>query len=177
MTQDKFVSDYEAAELAARRNATHGGHPGNCSTPADPMRPHVVGAIGELAFARAFGLPVGAVHASGGDDGVDFHVRLQIGGGVVADILVDVKTTERNPPELMVKKEHLQKNKTHVYVLSVLRDGVPVLMGWETRFVMALMPTRTFGGVEKHCRAVDQLRPMGQLVNLFAMRDLMEIER
>jgi hypothetical protein len=180
-TKDEWVSEYdgadkEARELAQRRNASHGGHPGNCSTPGDPLAPHVKGAMGELAFARAFGLPVGAVHASGGDDGVDFHVRLHCGGNIVADILVDVKTTERTPPELMVKREHLQKNKTHIYVLAILRDGVPTLVGWETRFVVALMPIRKYGANEVHCRAADQLRPMDQLVNLFAMRQT-EIEK
>jgi len=155
----------EADRIGRDRNAAHAGN----STPrffADPDEEDRIGARGEMCFATAFGLDVDRAVRVNGDEGVDFRVCF----GARA-MTIDVKTF-RNPIHLLVKQAELVRGAgADVYVLAHCDRDAIVLVGWETRSIMALMPVAEFGyGIVSHYRLRDELRPMAQLLNLLAMR-------
>jgi hypothetical protein len=154
----------EAQALGARRNLSHQG----AGTPrfyADADEENRIGAAGEYAFARSFGLVVDEVSHPEGDGGCDFRVPM-----AGRELRIDVKTC-RKPVYLLVKKADLSRKGADVYVLAHFDRDHVVFVGWETWGVMALMPVADFGyGITSHYRAREELRPMSQLVNLLAMR-------
>ena len=159
-----WADDYDrATELGKQRN---GAHP--TGTPRlydDPNVENVIGVRGEFAFARAFALHIDEQIRPAGDNGVDF--RVTIAG---REITIDVKTAQR-APYLLVKEHDIGRCADWI-VLACFDRGAVSFIGWETRAVMSLMPVASFGaGIRSHFRARDQLRPMGQLVDLMALRD------
>ncbi len=154
----------QAQELGARRNLAHDGI-GSPRFFADPDEENRIGAAGEYAFARSFGLEVDPQSHPEGDGGSDF--RVPIAQRVVR---IDVKTC-RKPVYLLVKKGDLSRGGADIYVLGHYDRDHVVFVGWETAGVMGLMPTADFGyGITSHYRPREELRPMAQLVNLLALR-------
>ena len=79
---------------------------------------HFVGAKGEIAFARLFGLTVEMVHKPEGDDGVDFFMDGKC---------IDVKTSEAPFPKLISKKS---KIRADIYVLAHTKKNKVAFLGW-----------------------------------------------
>jgi len=160
---DDVTEDGEARRIAEQRQAVHAKH----TTPRlydDPCRENEIGVIGERAFARAFGLQHDDRILAEGDGGCDFRVILG-----KRNVTIDVKTAAR-PVYLLVKTADIASG-ADLYVLAHLDRGAVSFVGWETRAIMALMPTAEFSpGIESHFRHREQLRPMGQLVDLMALR-------
>jgi hypothetical protein len=131
----------------------------------DPNTEDLIGAAGELAFARAFGFQVDRSSRPLGDRGIDFTTSVN---GV--PMTIDVKTY-RLPYHLLVKVSEIN-NCADVLVLAQFDYGMVSLLGWEHRNMMRKSPTNDFGrGIVSHFRLRHQLRPMDQLVDILTMRD------
>ena len=163
-----MTGEPDPVALGTMRNAAHGNGGTPRLYPEDPARENIVGAIGEVWFARLYGLKVNEENMPEGDGGIDFVVNLN-----GRDVAIDVKCAQRRPPYLLVKESHLHKHPAaDFYVLGMLDRGQVTFVGWETRGIMALMPTGVFNSdVEKsYFRRAESLRPMQQLTELFSLR-------
>jgi hypothetical protein len=151
-------------EIAATRHGCKNGNGTPRRNPDDPLDEDRVGAMGELAFARAFGFEVDETPRPAGDGGIDFRFSIN-----QKPVTIDVKTA-RMPRYLLVTKEG---KCADLFVLAAFDRGAVFFLGWETAAVMRCMPTTTFSenGPTSHFRPASELRPMGQLVNLLATRD------
>ena len=84
---------------------------------------------------------------------------------------IDVKTYQR-PYHLLVKVDEMP-TCAYLLVLCHFDYGMVSILGWETRGIMSMMPTREFvPGIRSHYRLREQLRPIRQLADLLAMRDV-----
>ncbi len=113
-----FLTDQEmnqANELADIRN---NGMTQYLNKPGQNRLQHFIGAKGEIAFARLFGLEVEMIQKPEGDDGVDF---------ILDGRSIDVKTTEHQYPKLIMRKN---KIRSDVYVLAHSKGNKVTLMGW-----------------------------------------------
>ena len=113
-----FLTDQEmnqANELADIRN---NGMTQYLRKPGQNRLQHFIGAKGEIAFARLFGLTVEMVQKPEGDNGVDFFMDGKS---------IDVKTTEHQYPKLIMRKN---KIRSDVYVLAHSKGNKVALMGW-----------------------------------------------
>jgi hypothetical protein len=121
----------------------------------------LIGAMGEIAFAKAFGFEVDMTPRPDGDGGVDF-VFWRKGKRKT----IDVKTANRAPYLLVT--ERTMRKCADIVVLGAHDRGEVTFIGWEVKGVMSTMPTADFGlgpNNLSHFRAASELRPMGQLVN------------
>ena len=113
-----FLTDQEmnqANELADIRN---NGMTQYLRKPGQNRLQHFIGAKGEIAFAKCFGLTVEMIQKPEGDNGVDF---------ILDGRSIDVKTTEHQYPKLIMRKN---KIRSDVYVLAHSKGNKVVLMGW-----------------------------------------------
>lgn len=83
---------------------------------------HYVGALGEIAFARTFGLTVEMVQKPNGDDGVDFWLNGKS---------IDVKSTKVKFPKLISNNDETLRSQ--IYVLAHINEPKVSLMGWITK--------------------------------------------
>jgi hypothetical protein len=153
-----------ADELAAIRQECKGENSSPRINPDDPLAENRVGAAGELAFANAFGFEVDGIAHPNGDGGVDF--RCLVNGRKVT---IDIKTAN-TARYLLIPREAIRKC-ADILVLCAYDRGVVQFIGWETRSIMACMPTANFGLCLSHFRPASELRPIGQLVQLLADRE------
>ncbi len=131
----------------------------------DPNTEDIIGAAGEVAFAKAFGFQADSSSKPGGDCGIDFGTSIN---GV--PLTIDVKTY-RQPYHLLVKVSEI-RNCADILVLAHYDHGMVSILGWEHKFMMRRSPTHDFGrGIVSHFRLRHQLRPIDHLVDLLAMRD------
>ena len=105
----------QANELADIRN---NGMNQYLRKPGQNRLQHFIGAKGEIAFAKVFGLTVEMVQKPEGDNGVDFFMDGRS---------IDVKTTEHQYPKLIMRKN---KIRSDVYVLAHSKGNKVALMGW-----------------------------------------------
>ena len=172
--------DPEAIEVARIRD---GAHPGNPIDDAgdDGAKCQLLGATGEVLFARTCGLPVDKRALPGGDGGVDFVAEfLTTHGRGTRVVTIDVKSAQA-ALFLFIKEPDIVRC-ADILVLCAL-DGpkateknpnplrTPRLVGWEHKAVMQLMPVADFGhGQRNYYRAASELRPMSQLSAILALR-------
>lgn len=152
-------------EIARARFDCKDGRNSNCNPTDDPYHSDRIGVLGEVAFAKAYGFAIDPRPKPQGDGGVDFVFTIN-----GRPITIDVKTA-LIPRYLLVQKQSMGQC-ADILVLQEFDRGVVRAIGWETRSVMAVMPTIVFnaGTPPAHFRAASELRPMGQLANLLAMR-------
>lgn len=165
MNTDDMVR--RAHEIARIRTGSHSAQSNAARDIAGRGRLHadVIGALGELVFAEAFGLQV-RVSAPHGDGGVDWAIEIH-----GQPLLLDVKATDEKDPCLMVPDYEIDK-PTDVYVLVQWFHNHGRILGWEHRAILRCMPKHDFGrGVPTHYRHWTQLRRVVQLAELLAMRD------
>jgi hypothetical protein len=166
------ASDYNLAqEIAGERESAH-DHEGHHAHPENPLIPHKIGCLGEIVFAREFGLSVDRTRRSDGDSGCDFIVQAGI-----RRLKIDVKTNRHPDPYLLVETEKIRRS--HIYVLAhafMADDESPYtarLLGWEIAGIVACYPIRDFGhGMRNHWMPANALRPMQQLRELLAIARL-----
>lgn len=79
---------------------------------------HFIGALGEIAFGRLFGLEVEMIQKPQGDDGVDFFMDGRS---------IDVKTSEAPFPKLISLKS---KIRADIYVLAHTKKNKVAFLGW-----------------------------------------------
>jgi hypothetical protein len=125
----------------------------------------LIGAMGEIAFAKAFGFEVDMTPRPDGDGGVDF-VFWRKGKRKT----IDIKTANRAPYLLVT--ERAMRKAADILVLAVHDRGEITFIGWETKGIMSTMPTADFGLGLSHFRAASELRPMGQLCNYLGAADV-----
>lgn len=144
-----------------RRESKRGGP--NSTWDAD-----LIGAMGEIAFAKAFGFEVDMTPRPDGDNGVDF-VFWRKGKRKT----IDVKTASK-PVYLLVTRDAM-RNSADILVLGAYDRGEVTFLGWETKGIMATMPVADFGlGPDKpsHFRLASELRTMGQFCNYLGGADV-----
>ena len=152
-----------SAEYAARLRNGASWHNHPRLDPEHPDYENIIGAEGERFFANAFGLPW-KLNSPGGDGGVDF--RICING---QPITFDIKTFQ-HPFNLLVKVADI-KQAADIFVLCGYWNGLITMLGWDHRAIMVRMPVVTIKLVPSYCRPRENLRPMGQLIDLMARRD------
>ena len=128
----------------------------------DPNKEDTIGVAGETTFARRYGLEVDERILPDGDGHIDFIVKINN-----LDISIDVKTAQR-AYNLLIKEWEI-KECADILVLAEYDDGVVKLLGWETKEVMRLMPTKVFSslGINNFYRHNSRLRPMMHLDEIF----------
>jgi len=148
----------DALSIAATRTEAH-----RHSTSTRPLSEgyDIVGAAGELAFAKEFGVKVDTMSRPEGDHGIDF----QTPAGTV-----DVKTY-RKPHHLL---REVGKPHADILVLAGFDDatGEAELIGWEWDAELQKCPTKDFGyGILNHYKPADELRPISELHELIACEE------
>jgi hypothetical protein len=93
-----------------------------------------------------------------GDDHIDFIVKINNLGTTI-----DVKTAQK-AYNLLIKEWEI-KECADILVLAEYKDGGINFLGWETKEVMRLMPTKVFSslGINNFYRHSSKLRPMEHL--------------
>ena len=161
-------ADKLALEIANARIASHKNHESSryCG---DPLELSYVGALGELVFARAFGIPFdvkAATEQVSGDGGIDFIVWLK-----GRRVTINVKTARGNGTHLTIKPAEL-KTCADILVLARWNNDIVTLVGWETKGIMSLSEEVDLGyGIPTLARQPDMLRPICQLADLLAKRE------
>ena len=124
----------------------------------DPNKEDTIGVAGETAFAKRYGLDVDERILPEGDEHIDFIVKINN-----LDITIDVKTAQK-AYNLLIKEWEI-KECADILVLAKYNDGTIKFLGWETKEVMCLMPTKVFSslGINNFYRHQSKLRPMEQL--------------
>jgi len=143
----------DALSIAATRTEAH-----RHSTSTRPLSEgyDLVGAAGELAFAKEFGIEVDTMSRPEGDHGIDF----QTPAGTI-----DVKTY-RKPNHLL---REVDKPHADILVLAGFDDGTgkAKLIGWEWDRELVKCPSRDFGyGIANHYKLADELRLISELHEL-----------
>ena len=115
-----------ATDLGKRRSASMGHkdtkNSKNFFANKPPWHRHVVGAIGEVAFAKVTGQKVDTKTIGRGDGGVDFKNGVQI------------KSTEKKfKPDLIISKRQFNMTKGTIYVLAWIKLPVVEFVGWISR--------------------------------------------
>jgi hypothetical protein len=139
----------------------------------DQLEADRIGAFGELATSKRFGLDKPQLLESGGDGGIDFRVRFpadNVQGW--REVTMDVKTREDMPTRyLMCPPDRIFKGSADWFVLCQKLDARRVrLVGWDGKSFVQLEPLRDFGKGPTHPRPLHQLRPMHQLEYLLNLR-------
>jgi hypothetical protein len=133
---------------------------------ADRLQSDRIGALGELAFEKRFGLRMRRAH--GGDGGVDFRAQFH------REITIDIKTREDVPTRyLMVPTDEIYKGSAEWLVMAQLLDDCHVqFLGWDHKSALTLEKPGTVGRHtrETYARPIHQLRPMYQLEYLLNLR-------
>ena len=124
----------------------------------DPNKEDTIGVAGETAFAKRYGLKVDERILPEGDDHIDFIVKINN-----FDISIDVKTAQK-AYNLLIKEWEI-KECADILVLAEYNDGIIKFLGWETKEVMRLMPTKVFSslGINNFYRHQSKLRLMEHL--------------
>ena len=115
-----------ATELGKKRSASMGHkdtkNSKNFFANKPPWHRHVVGAIGEVAFAKVTGQKVDTKTIGRGDGGVDFKNGVQ------------VKATEKKyKPDLIISKRQFNMKKGTIYVLAWIKLPVVEFVGGISR--------------------------------------------
>lgn len=135
MSVETRIADAEYLQIklvAKKRKERAGGHTFNTNDA------HLIGLLGEAAFASVTGLKVN-FNLSWGDSGIDFRV---------GDSTIQVKTREvKNlyPPDLIVDREDF---KCDYYVLCQWERHFPQIVnmvGWCTKATLVSRSTEDFG--------------------------------
>lgn len=126
----------------------------------------VVGAYGEIVWARMHGLPDPEQFGDGGDGGRDFLHQVRTDTGGVKPISVDIKTA-RKAYNLLVPVGDVRAD---VYVLAAYvetaRQSPRIkFVGWELSSAITRAPSRKFHerGQLNHFISASALRPMNSL--------------
>jgi len=124
----------------------------------DPNKEDTIGVAGETAFAERYSLKVDERILPEGDDHIDFIVKINN-----SEITIDVKTAQK-AYNLLIKEWEI-KECADILVLAEYKDGAINFLGWETKEVMRLMPTKVFSslGINNFYRHNSKLRPMQHL--------------
>ncbi|MBN1399642.1 MAG: hypothetical protein JXA74_02325, partial [Anaerolineae bacterium] len=123
---------------------------------------HIVGMLGELAFAEWLGADVDLTHRLMGDAGRDFEVAID---GQAH--LVDVKTDTYNGPGVLMLKVPVGEVRSDIYVLVQVSHR---LCGWAWQDEVLAATKRRFRdhGILNHVLAEQSLHPMHELLDLIA---------
>jgi hypothetical protein len=134
------------------------GHKRYGNSQTDRIDEDIIGAAGEIAFAKRYNLTVDTSFRPHGDYGVDFELEL-----LGYPCKIDVKTYKK-PNHLLATVAEIYKG-TMIYVLAGYNDDTTVdLIGWEYRAILRRAPTKDFGlGTPSHYIHRDKLRPIHQL--------------
>jgi hypothetical protein len=155
-----------AQALGQARHDSRRSNPHLIAVERGSLHAHEMGAHGEVFFARALGLAHDVKARPEGDGGRDFCVW--INGQAIS---IDVKTTASANPYLMVPAADIKRG-ADIYVLVQVAWGVPRILGWEHRAMMARMkPVDVGRGIPTLFRHHSELRDLSQLVNFLANRD------
>jgi hypothetical protein len=149
----------EIQKLGKKRQ---GAHPnGTERYYSNPNVEDTIGVAGEAAFARRYNLQIDKRILPEGDNHIDFIV--DINGNKVS---IDVKTAQK-AYNLLIKKWEIEKCADILVLAEIKNDNINFL-GWETKDVMKLMPTKVFSSlnIENYYRNREALRPMAQLDKL-----------
>ncbi|MFC2105472.1 AAA family ATPase [Candidatus Bipolaricaulota bacterium] len=148
---ERSTPPIQAEEIALARSAIHEGQ---SSTRVLSEDYEAIGVAGELAFSRAFDLPIDDTARIGGDQGIDFTLP--------NGITIDVKTARH--PAYLLREEG--KDEADVLVLACFDNatGDASLIGWEWDSELLTCSTRDFGrGIVSHYKPADSLRPIEEL--------------
>jgi hypothetical protein len=161
------VDPEEAERIAQWRHKASSGGIGDIKFGGDPIEAGFTGALGELGFSAWSGLPMPPLRIDG-DGGVDFRVLF-----ARREITIDIKTSARARPDLLLPLSRLTKGSAEWLVLARKLNKCQVqLLGWEHKSVIALMPVHDWGNRDRpvYVRPAYQLRPMNQLGYLLGLR-------
>ncbi len=124
----------------------------------DPNKEDTIGVAGESAFAKRYGLEIDKRILPEGDDHIDFIIKINN-----FNTTIDVKTAQK-AYNLLIKEWEINKC-ADILVLAEYNDGAIKFLGWETKEIMRLMPTKVFSSlnIKNFYRHRSQLRPMNQL--------------
>lgn len=153
--QDKKL----ALKLARARNRGKSNDSFNGkATPKQKVADNYRGLLGEIAFARTFGLEVNRTISPSGDDGYDFTLK--------DGITVDVKHRSKRGNDLALESDSLDDFTADVLVLAWSKNPVE-LVGWITKVRMAFVGVREewSTGWKLYARPRDLL-PMERLYTL-----------
>lgn len=163
----------EAWRIARLRQ---GAHPddGQLMSRKSGLEVNAVGVMGELVFARAYGLEVDERQRPYGDGGVDFWVPIF---GRTHSLTIDVKTnTFGGEPCLLIPQRVLSKGGAEIYVLMQYSNACINFVGWETNNVMQCAEIVDLGYGPSYSRHCSDLRPMSQLASVLARRAVVTAE-
>lgn len=138
---------------------------------ADPNKEDTIGIAGEIAFGKIYNLKPDLTIKPLGDDHIDFKIK--INGGRIATI--DVKTAQK-AYNLLIKKWEIEKC-ADVLVLAQYLEGKINFIGWTTRHIMSIQPTKVFSslGIENYYLHRDNLNQMETLDRFFAKHQVEQI--
>ena len=133
----------------------------------DPNVEDTIGVCGEAAFAKKYGLDIDKRILPEGDDHIDFTTKIN-----GTKVTIDIKTAQK-AYNLLIKKWEIKKC-ADILVLAEYNNGEVNFLGWETKDVMNMMPTKIFSslGIENHYRHKSDLRPMSQLDKLLTKKSI-----
>jgi hypothetical protein len=143
----------------------------------DKWEKSLQGVIGELHFARCFGLAYTWARAAQqyrGDGGIDFTVPLLTRA---KPLTIDVKIA-RKPDYLFIKKQDIGRGAEVLVLLKYDDEKGPSFIGWDWRSVMKRMPiyhVKKFNTYNYARRAIDLLY-MDELCELLAYRQIRVVE-
>jgi hypothetical protein len=119
----------------------------------DPEDRHVIGLMGEMAFAIYADLEINTEIVRWTDDGIDFEVAID---GV--ERTLDVKTSQKEPYVLPVEEDSVNSD---YYVLAHLDDTTVTFYGTATKeMVLNREPERTWFEHDNHQVSISSLNPM-----------------
>ena len=119
----------------------------------DPENRHMIGLMGEMAFAIYADLQINTEVVGWSDEGVDFGVSIE---GV--ERTVDIKTSQKEPYALPVKKSRVNSD---YYVLAHLEDTTVTFLGAATKeMVLDRDPKKSKFGHYNYVVPVSALEPI-----------------
>lgn len=121
----------------------------------DGLREDIVGAAGELAFARCTGYAVEARILAGGDNGIDFHTALGT---------VDVKTFMK-PYNLLVLPKDIEHIADFIFLGQYFTDTkAATLIGYATRDEIVGASQKDFGYGASYFIPAARLHPVKEFI-------------
>lgn len=150
----------QAKELGELRQNAH--PTGTKRFYSDPNTEDRIGAAGELAFAKQYGLDVDEEARPGGDGHIDFKV---------GKVTIDVKTA-RKAYNLLVKEWEIDKAADVLVLGQYINDEHVEFLGWIHRENLRMRDKKDFGkGIVSYYVAAGNLNPMKDLEGVMGWQD------